>query len=138
MSSQLPVRFLGITPLLLVAVCCCCFSSCSSSDVESTSNGQAVSFSAEFEEAGTKWTKSATATESDLKMLSGYFMKNSSLVENPHIAGDPTLYTSPNGTKRFYWGRHGAETPEWLYVQFEGRNVTVQEGAGPPLGSPSS
>lgn len=125
------------TPFLLAAVLSCVFSSCSSSEAQLNSEEDSVTFPAKFEEGGTKWTKLATVSEAELIVLSEYFKKNSSMAEGPLISGDPTLYTS-NGVKRFYWGRQGANAPEWVYIQFEGRKATVKEGSGSPLVKSSS
>lgn len=129
-------RFRIAIPILAFAITCCLLPSCSSSDAQSISEQEPVSFPAEFEEDGMKWTKSE-ASDSDLRMLSQYFGKNSSLAEGPLISGDPTIYTSSKGTKRFYWGRTGANGSEWIHIQFEGRKATVEEGKGSPLGAPS-
>jgi len=129
-------RLRNVTPFLVCSIICCLLPSCSSSDAQSISEQEPVSFPAEFEEDGMKWTKSE-ASNSDLRMLSQYFGKNSSLAEGPLISGDPTMYASSKGTKRFYWGRTGAEDSEWIYIQFEGRKATVEEGTGSPLGASS-
>lgn len=127
----------AITPFLLIATSCCVLSSCSSS-AQLITDEEHVTFPEEFEEDGTKWTRSTTASDSDLKRLSEFFRKNSSIAEGSLISGTPTLYTSSKGTKRFYWGRPGIDEPEWIHVEFEGRKVNVEEGTGAPIGTPST
>lgn len=80
-----------------------------------------------------KWTKSATIDQANLKVLHNYFKKNSALAENPLISGEPTLYTSPKGTRRFYWGNSSPEQTQWIYVHFEGRTSKLLQGSGGPF-----
>lgn len=135
--SLLHQRLLLSHLLLLIVTGFCVVTGCSSSEAQPIFEEEALTFPAEFEEEGTKWSKSASIEDADMKLLSGYFKKNSSMAEGPLISGDPTLYTSSKGTKRFYWGRAGAEEPEWMYIQFSGRKGTVAEGTGSPLSLPS-
>jgi hypothetical protein len=92
-----------------------------------------LDFPADFEEAGVKWTMTTAIPEADLRQLVDYFKLNPSTGEGSLIQGDPTLYTSPRGAKRFYWGRPGTDGAEWIFIQFDGRKATLQEGTGAPL-----
>lgn len=133
MKRILPNQIESVATISLIAINCCLLSSCSLSNGQPDSTGESVTFPAVFEDDGKQWTKSATVAESDLKLLAQYFKQNSSLAEGPLISGEPTLYTSSKGTKRFYWGRHLGKEPEWIYFQFQGSKATMKQGAGSPL-----
>lgn len=122
----------SLSELCLIASLGCLLTGCSSGS-QQISNEEAVTFPSSFEEKGATWTRAEAPSKADIRVLTEYFRRNASVAEGPLISGDPTLYSSSRGARRFYWGRSGAEEPEWIYIQFQGRKATVEEGRGSPL-----
>ncbi len=119
--------------LLLSFIACWVTGGCSPAVSLPDPGQEPVSFPDAFEEAGVTWTSASEVPKADLRQLEAYFKLNPSIAEGSLVHGDPTLYTSPHRAKRFYWGRSGAEHVDWLFIQFEGRNVTLHEGSGAPF-----
>ena len=122
-----------IAVVLLLVTVTCHSSGCSSASSQPLPNQGQFTFPTQFEESGLTWAKSEDVSEADLRQLAAYFKNNPSSAEGPLISGDPTLYTTLKGAKRFYWGRSGANEPEWLFIQLQGRKGMLQEGTGAPF-----
>ncbi len=116
-----------------VLMICCELCGCSSGVQTELFDEVSLTLPDEFEEKGVKWMKSSEISDADIRLLTNYFRDHPSVAEGSHIRGQPTVYTTPTGMKRFYWIRSGVEAPEWLYVMFQGRKAKLQEGQGGPF-----
>jgi hypothetical protein len=86
-----------------------------------------------FYEQDQTWTCAAELKLSDQQQLVQYFTRHPSVAEQSLIRGDPLLYTSPEGVRRYYWVRPGRDGSEWLYLEFDRRSVQMKDGHGLPF-----
>lgn len=119
------IRRLWLLPLLVVA-------GCSTGDEDSPERIPAETPQQLMIE-GHNWTRKASVSSPDEKLLSGWFQQNPSVADNPLVQGQPTPYEY-GSSRRFYWVSAADSRLDWFYVEFqENRFVTAGEGQGEPF-----
>ncbi|MFK7822114.1 MAG: hypothetical protein AB8G99_25680 [Planctomycetaceae bacterium] len=124
--------------VLFAVVLCVLASGCSSDSSAIDDSETTFSTPAEFEEANVAWAKTDALEDSDTEQLTEYFTDNPSVSENPLVEGDPFVYTSSDGTKRYYWVRGGATDAEWFCLEFDDYDVEMLSGLGEPFDADST
>ena len=123
--------------LALVLLSALCFGCSSESHaIEEVENS--ISTPLQFEDVNATWSKVDVMEESDTEQLADYLRDNPSISENPLVEGDPLVYSSGDGVRRYYWVREGIEGPEWFCMQFDDYDVEVLNGSGEPFASNSA
>ncbi len=137
--SPLPYRQLDchhvfrhwLDTLCLLGLCLICLG-CGESPKPQPSS-QKFTYPDQFEHAGSAWSLQSGLADADRRALEEYFQENSSVAEGPLISGEPRLYTSADGKKRYCWARQIRDGAEWLMLETAGNGLTLLEGTDAPF-----
>ena len=108
-------------------------SSCSSESHAIPASSDPIVVPEMIDEDDTQWNKVDSLTQQDTSRLKSYFQNNPSVAENSIIHGTPLVYEAGSKRRRYYWVRPGIDGAEWLSLEFNGRNVKLENGNGPPF-----
>ena len=118
----------------MIAVNVICFVGCSSDRQVISVEKQTVIIPEVIEDDDGFWEQTDGLTDPDTRRLTAYFKQHPSLAENTIVRGEPLVFTSDDERRRYYGVRPGNEEgAEWFCLEFDGREVSLTEGHGPPF-----
>lgn len=85
-----------------------------------------------FSADGVSWTRQATLSANDEKMLNGFMARHSGIAGSPGMEGTPHVYVSQRGLRRFYWLWSVDDQVHWSCITLGGPRADLREGTGLP------
>jgi hypothetical protein len=82
--------------------------------------------------AGTQWTRTETATDSDWAVLQKFFEQQPRYAESAEFTGNPILYRNSGNQRLYLWINPAVDGSSWQLVRQQGQQFHRESGTGTP------
>lgn len=125
------MKFVCLLEIVLI-VSCVSISGCSSLTGELVSASQ-IAPPDSIEADGKTWSLNETMEKAEEEILTAFFTSQPDFQGSTNMAGTPTVFSSGEDDRRFYWLHGDGEAARWSCVRFEEGCFQVSEGTSNPF-----